>query len=165
MPTFNEIQQEIADMLTLSDEELTDEQRAAMDAYLDELGSMEADKADAFGQFLKLESGKAEVLKEESKRLATKAKAAENRIASIKAYYLTVMQQRGLKKVQGGAYCIKVRESEAVAVTAMVDTLPDVYKRIKTTVEPDKVAIKEALKGGVEIDGCSLQKSYSLQVS
>lgn len=164
MPNFNEMQHEIASMLTLTDDELTDEQRAAMDAYLDELGKMEADKVDAFGQFLRLESGKAEVLKAESQRLAAKAKSSENRIASIKAHYLHIMQQHGLTKVEGGAYCIKVRESESVAVTALVDTLPDVYKRVKTTVEPDKVAIKEGLKGGVEIEGCSLQKSYSLQV-
>lgn len=33
MPTFNEIQQEIAGMLSIPDEELTPEQREAMDAY------------------------------------------------------------------------------------------------------------------------------------
>ena len=32
MPTFNEIQQEIAGMLSIPDEELTPEQREAMDA-------------------------------------------------------------------------------------------------------------------------------------
>lgn len=37
MPTFNEIQQEIAGMLSIPDEELTPEQREAMDAYMDEL--------------------------------------------------------------------------------------------------------------------------------
>ena len=40
MPTFETIQEEIAGMLSIPDDELTDEQRAAMDAYLDELGKL-----------------------------------------------------------------------------------------------------------------------------
>ena len=70
MPTFNEIQQEIAGMLSIPDEELTPEQREAMDAYMDELAKVEADKVDGFGQFLKIQSALAEACKEEAKRLA-----------------------------------------------------------------------------------------------
>ena len=44
MPTFNEIQQEIAGMLCIPDEELTPEQREAMNVYIDELAKLEADK-------------------------------------------------------------------------------------------------------------------------
>lgn len=78
MPTFNEIQQELAEMLSIPDEELTPEQREAMDAYIDELAKLEADKVDGFGQFLKIQSALAEACKEESRRLAAKARAAED---------------------------------------------------------------------------------------
>ena len=54
MPTFNEIQQEIAGMLSIPDEELTPEQREAMDAYMDELAKVEADKVDGCEQSRKL---------------------------------------------------------------------------------------------------------------
>ena len=43
MPTFNEIQQEIAGMLSIPDEDLTPDQRVAMDAYMVELANVEAD--------------------------------------------------------------------------------------------------------------------------
>ena len=72
MPTFNEIQQELAGMLSIPDEELTSEQREAMDAYIDELAKLEADKVDGFGQFLKIQSALAEACKEESRRLAAR---------------------------------------------------------------------------------------------
>ena len=71
MPTFNEIQQELAGMLSIPDEELTPEQREAMDAYMDELAKLEADKVDGFGQFLKIQSALAEACKEEARRLAS----------------------------------------------------------------------------------------------
>lgn len=86
MPTFNEIQQEIAGMLSVPDEELTPEQREAMDAYMDELAKVEADKVDGFGQFLKIQSTLAEACKEEARRLAAKARTAESRLAWLKEH-------------------------------------------------------------------------------
>lgn len=164
MPTFNEIQQEIAGMLSIPDEELTPEQREAMDAYMDELAKVEADKVDGFGQFLKIQSALAEACKEEARRLAAKARTAESRLAWLKEHYTIALRENGLKKVSGNAYTISVRETEAVAVTARTEELPELYRRTKTTVEPDKSTIKEALKGGLTIPGCALVKAYSLQV-
>ena len=74
------------------------------------------------------------------------------------------MRTNGLKKLSGNAYTISVRESEAVAVTAQTEELPELYRRTKTTLEPDKATIKEALKGGLTVPGCQLVKTYSLQV-
>lgn len=153
MPTFNEIQQEIAGMLCIPDEELTPEQREAMNVYIDELAKLEADKVDGFGQFLKIQAALADACKEESRRLAW-----------LKEHYTIALRENGLKKVSGNAYTISVRETEAVAVTAQMEELPELYRRTKTTVEPDKPTIKEALKGGLTIPGCALVKTYSLQV-
>ena len=141
MPTLNEIQQEITGMLSIPDEELTPEQRETMDAYMDELAKLEADKVDGFGQFLKIQSALAEACKEEARRLAAKARAAESRLAWLKEHYTIVLRENGLKKVSGNAYTISVRESEAVAVTAQTEELPELYRRTKTTVEPDKAVI------------------------
>lgn len=163
--TFVQIQEEIASMLSIPDEELTPEQRETMASYLDELASMEVSKVDGFGQFLKIQSSHAAACKEEAKRLAGKAKAAESKLAYLKESYLMAMRQQNLKKVSGNAYTLSVRESEAVAVTALVENLPPLYRREKISLEPEKILIKEALKGGISIPGCELVKSYSLQVS
>lgn len=164
MPSFDAIQQEITGMLSVPDEELTDEQQAMMSTYLDELGQQEVAKVDAFGQFLRVQSATAEACKKEAQRLASKAKTAESRIAWLKAKYLDIMQANGLRKVQGNAYTLSVMESEAVAVTADIRNLPEFFIRRKETVEADKAVIKEALKAGKVIPGCELRKSYSLQV-
>lgn len=165
MPTFAQIQEEIASMLSIPDDELSSEQREAMHTYLDELASMETSKIDGFGQFLKIQSSLADACKEEAKRLAGKAKAAEEKLSYLKESYLMAMRQQNLKKISGNAYTISVRESEVVAITSLVESLPELYRREKISLEPEKVLIKEALKGGVIIPGCTLIKSYSLQVS
>lgn len=151
-------------MLYVPDEELSPEQRSALEEYMDELAKAESDKVDGFGQFLKIESAKAEACKEEAKRLASKAKAAESRLAALKGLYVSTMLSNGLKKVAGNAYTVSIRESESVAVTAQIETLPDIYRRTKITIEPEKALIKEALKGGLNVPGCELVKTYSLQV-
>lgn len=162
--TFAEIQTEIAGMLSIPDEELTPEQKLAMDTYMDELAKLEADKVDGFGQFLRLQSDFAAACKEESKRLAAKAKAAERRLAWLKERYTTALRTNGLKKVSGHVYTISIRESESVAVTAQPGTLPPLYIRTKVIEEPDKPVIKEALKAGIAVPGCELVKTYSLNI-
>ena len=163
MPSFEQIQDEISAMLSIPDEDLTDEQRAAMDAYLNDLAKAEANKVDAFGQFVRLESAKADACKKEAQRLANKAKTAEGRISYLKHLYLCTMQSNGLKKVQGNAYTLSVRESYRVDVTD-ISALPDLYLRRKEIVEPDKVVLREALKGGVNIPGAALVKAQHLQI-
>lgn len=165
MPNFADIQEEIAAMLDIPDEELTDEQRQAMEDYLDELGVTEAAKVDGFAQFIRMETAGIEALKEESKRLAAKARTRENRIAYLKGRYLGVMQEHGLKKISGKVYALSLRASERVAVTAMVDSLPHEYVHEKVSREPDKLAIRDDLKAGKTIPGCELTTAYSLQIS
>ena len=163
MPSFANIQDEISSMLSIPDEDLTDEQRAAMEEYLNDLAGQEADKVDAFGSFIRVESARAEACKKEAQRLANKAKTAEGRISCLKHMYLCTMQSAGLKKVQGSAYTLSIREADSVNVTD-VTVLPDLYIRRKETVEPDKVVLREALKGGIEIPGAVLVKTSSLQI-
>jgi hypothetical protein len=151
-------------MLDVPDEELTDEQREVMNSYLDELGSQEQDKVDNFAQFIRVEAARAEVLKEEAARLASKARTASNRIAYLKDRYLDVMQRNGLQKIRGQIYAISVRASEIVTITNEA-ILPERYVVEKTTIMPDKLAIRDALKKGEDIPGAILDKSYSLRVA
>ena len=164
MPTFSTIEQEISNMLDIPDDELNEEQRLALDSYLEELGSQEQEKVDNFAQFIRIEGARAEALKVEAARLASKARTASNRIAYLKQRYLDTMQRNGLQKVRGQIYALSVRATDIVSITNQ-DALPEQYIRVKTTIEPDKVALKAALKEGQEIPGAALSQSFSLQVA
>ncbi len=163
MPTFEQIQDEIASMLSLSDEELTPEQRHAMDAYLDELGTQEASKVDGFAAFLREQSARADAYRKESQRLAGKARSVESNLGWLKGKYLTVMQQRGLRKINGAAYTISLRTSEVVMVEDM-DKLPAAFVERKETFAPSKTAIRDAIKAGQDVPGARLQTVEHLQV-
>lgn len=162
--TFSQIQDEIRNMLDVPDDELTDEQRETMCNYLDMLGDQEASKVDSFGQFLRIETARAEALKAEAQRLANKARTAANRIAFLKSHYLDAMQRNGLQNVRGQVYALSVRSTDVVTITNEV-LLPKRYVVEKTTIMPDKMAIRDALKKGEDIPGAILDKSYSLRVA
>ena len=162
--TFEHIEEEIRNMLDIPDDELTEEQRQAMDAYLNDLGNQEADKVDRFAAFIREEAAHAKFLKEESQRLASKARTAEGRISFLKAKYLGILQEHGVEKVKGNAYSLSIRHTPTVFVEDDA-VLDDLYCRvIPAKREPDKRVILEALKGGVEIPGCRMVQSDSLQI-
>ena len=164
MPSFQNIEEEISSMLAIPDEDLTDAQRAALDAYLDELGDQEASKIDSFASFIRAETARAKYYREESQRLASKARTAEERIGFLKHKYLCTMQSAGLTKIAGNAYSLSIRHTPSVEVTD-VDRLDDLYVRIiPARREPDKKTIGEALKGGVDVPGCRIVMSDSLQI-
>lgn len=165
--TFSDIQFEIATILDIPDDQLSDDQRKLINDYLNELGQEEASKIDAFSGFIRKQSAIAEAIKEESKHLADKARAIQNKIDYLKRNYIAIMQRYGVKKIQGNVYSIGIRENTRVEVKdieALKILDNPAYLKTKIEYTPDKTAIKEAIIGGREIPGCSLEKSYSLNI-
>ena len=48
LPTFDHIEEELSAMLSIPDEELTEEQKLDLEQYLDDLAQQEADKNDRY---------------------------------------------------------------------------------------------------------------------
>lgn len=165
--SFSDIQFEIATMLDVPDEELTEEQRHLMDDYLNDLGQQEASKIDGFSGFIRQQSAYAEAIKEEAQRLSNRARAIQNKIDYLKRKYLAIMQQYGVKKIQGNIYSIGIRENTRVEVgnlEALKALNNPQYLKMEIEYKPDKAAIKDAIKEGISVPGCSLEKSYSLNI-
>lgn len=161
LPTFDHIEEELSAMLSIPDEELTEEQKLDLEQYLDELAGQEAEKIDRFCRFVRIETERAEAIKEESRRLARKAQTAQSRIDYIKARYLNTMQQHGIRKISGKVYAASVRESQAVAIENQA-VIPAEFWKIKEERSVDKVMVKNSIKAGIEVPGCSLIPTYSL---
>ena len=173
LPSFESIQAEIQNILETYDSsdndlgeysmQLNDDQRTELDAYLELLGTQEAEKVDGFAQFLKMSEAQQAALKAEADRLMKRAKTLENTRNYLKMRYLQVMEQHGLKKVSGSTYTLSRRATKCVQIVDE-SIVPAGVKREKTIVEPDKLVIMELLKIGKEVPGCQLAESVTLQV-
>ena len=58
---------------------------------------------------------------------------------------------------------ISFRKSESIEVED-VNSLPSEYKVVKVTEQADKVALKEAIKGGIQVPGVYLKVNQNIQI-
>jgi vacuolar-type H+-ATPase subunit I/STV1 len=126
-----------------------------------------ATKADAYCWVIDQFRAQAEARNEHAQRLKDLARKDE-----IKANMLQDIIIACLRKVSPDAtewrlpgHRLASRRSTVVQVDARPEDLPEQFRRVKTTVEPDKTAIKEALKAGQLIPGAELieRRTWSIQ--
>lgn len=101
-----------------------------------------------------------EALKAEKKRIADKQVLEEKKLERLEDYIGMIYYEAGADKVEAGSFTVSTRKSEQVVLTEWFENKDYGKYEFKA----DKVAIKDALKNGIEIEGASLQTNYNLQV-
>lgn len=132
------------------------------DAVLKTLEQLQMDreqKIENIGCFIKNLEADAKAIKEESKNLAARAKAAENKAEHLRNYLEFCL---GGEKFQSPRLAVSFRHSKKVEVDPnKLYDIPDDFLRYKEP-EPDKKLIGEALKAGEIIPGCTLVENTSM---
>lgn len=100
-------------------------------------------------------------IKAEEKALADRRKALENRAESLKRYLARALGDG--TKFSTPRVALSWRKSEAVEVNVPVDELSDEFLTFRDP-EPNKAAIKEALKNGETVPGCEIVERQNLQI-
>lgn len=99
--------------------------------------------------------------KAEKDVFAEREKQAKNKIESLKKWLAEALHG---DKFSTSKVDVSFRKSETVEIQDF-NAIPEDYKRVKTTVEPDKIAIKDAIKNShVPIPGCSLVEKHNIQI-
>lgn len=130
----------------------------------DELHAVEAeaaDKIEATALYLRELDAEAKAAKDEADRMIARVKSMQKRSDYLKAMLLDALHATG--KVKTARVTVSIRTTKAVEIAEGAD-LPEAYTTVKTTVSPNKVAIKQALLDGVEVPGCSLEARESVSI-
>jgi hypothetical protein len=90
-------------------------------------------------------------------------KSREKTIQRLKDTIEMAMNTFEVDKIETPLIKISFRNSESVEVTDVND-LPNEFKTIKLTETADKLKIKDALKSGMFISGCSIKTNRNLQI-
>ncbi len=120
-----------------------------------------AEKIEATALYLRELDAEANAAKEEADRMLARVKSMQKRSDYLKAMLLDALHATG--KVKTGRVTVSIRTTQAVAVDEGAN-LPEAYTTVKTTVSPNKVAIKQALLDGVEVPGCHIEERESVQI-
>lgn len=134
----------------------------ALAAYA-EYNAAAAEKLEGTACYCRELLAEAEAIKAEEERLAKRRKALENKSERLKNYMMPALEAMG-GKVKGVMASVRIGKSQAVTVFD-IDALPDAFKHVKTTIDPDKVALKKALKSGEVIPGAALEDRQSVVIS
>lgn len=134
----------------------------ALAAYA-EYNAAAAEKLEGTACYVRELKAEAGAIKAEEERLAKRRKALENKSERLKNYMMPALEAMG-GKVKGVMASVRIGKSQAVTVFD-IDALPDAFKHVKTTIDPDKVALKKALKSGDVIPGAALEDRQSVVIS
>lgn len=134
----------------------------ALAAYA-EYTTAAAEKLEGTACYCRELKAEAEAIKAEEERLAKRRKALENKSERLKAYMMPALEAMG-GKVKGVMASLRISKTQSVTVFD-IDALPDAFKRVVTKVDPDKVALKKALKAGEDIPGAALEDRQSVVIS
>ena len=122
------------------------------------------EKAENYGLVMTNLEMLANGLESEAKRLNERSKAIKSNIASMKKNLLNCMVETNKTKFKTNHFAFSTRKSKAVNMTCTLDMLPKDYVTVKTTVTPNKAAIKKALTDGKEVYGAELQENINLTI-
>lgn len=98
----------------------------------------------------------------EIKRLTENKRLLQNRIEYMKDKMVEYMQATGQKTANAGTFKLTMRENKSCEITNESEIPLEFLREVPAKYEPDKNALKAALKSGKEIPGCTLKTSYSV---
>lgn len=135
-----------------------------LNEYLDSLDIQIQEKVENVFAYSRNLSLYGDAIDTEIKRLQDLKKSYINRSEALKNYISYCLIKNGLTDgVDTDIARFSFRKSES---TEIVDEsqIPEEYMVTKTSVQPDKMAIKEAIKSGVFVPGAIIKENQNLQI-
>ena len=116
-------------------------------------------KVENVALWIKNLAAEAKAYKDEKDAFAQRQKTAENKAESLKKYLGTALEGQKFKSTR---VSVSYRRSESVECDDL-GQVDDEYLKYR---EPDinKVKIKEAIKAGIQVDGCKLVEKQNIQI-
>ena len=130
---------------------------------IEELQIERAAKLENIGAYMKNEAAEIEAIKAEAAKLNERAKVKTNHLERLKSYVADSMQKNDEPKFESARVVFSFRKSEPVNIFDE-EIIPAEFMKIKTTAEPDKAAIKKAIKAGAIVPGAILEEKQNLQI-
>ena len=151
--------QNLVRILTENEGELTPEIEQALAINKDELQA----KGINYGFVIKNIDAEIDIIDSEIKRLQGLKKVRTNAIERLKTTLQSAMELYEIQELKTPIIKINFRKSESTEFSNVAD-IPEDYITIKMERIPNKVAIKDAIKQGIEVPGAFIQTNYNLQI-
>jgi hypothetical protein len=149
----------LADEIIANEGELSPELENRLMINQDQLEA----KGKGYGYIIKDIEAEIDAIDMEIKRLSAMKKSRSNAVDKLKTSLSDAMQLFDITELKTPTLKINFRKSESVEIEN-VALLDKDFIKVVTTETADKIAIKEAIKNGVEVTGAVLKQNYNLQI-
>ncbi len=151
------------DLEKLADLDLSPE---AVQDTLESLGGDLEVKAQNTVAFMRHLETLSESIKLAETQMELRRKAIERRVEQLKEYVLVSMQHAGIHKIECPHFALSVAKNPPSLDVYDTESIPMEYMRTPPTppAAPDKKAILDAMKQGVEVSGCRLKQGVRLSI-
>ncbi len=136
----------------------TPEQRAECEAALQRAIDAQIRKVDNFNRFLSHLESQVDLAEKEIKRLKAREAVFANLQERLEKYAIFVMQQRGLRKLDGDTSSLTLRVNAPGVDIDDEAAVPGQFKTIRQEVAIDRRGIKKAIDAGEEVPGAHLRE-------
>lgn len=130
---------------------------------LDQLEVEFNEKLEACAVYVKSLQAEAEAIKREEEALRKRRQSTERKAERLKLYMDRCMHEVGESKLTTPKVALTYRKSAVVEIEDPA-AIPHYYCRAKTTMEPNKKAIKNAIRGGKHVPGAMLIEKENLVI-
>lgn len=150
---------QLIDKLIQNEGELTPELDTELAINKEELQS----KGVNYGFVVRQLESDIDIIDSEIKRLQGLKKVRNNAIERLKTNLKNAMELYEMTEIKSPIIKINFRKSESVEFTNLVD-VPEDYFTIKVEKIPNKIAIKDAIKSGIEVPGACISVNQNIQI-
>ena len=154
-----EIENTIEDMFANADSETGEVRQEDLDK-LSKLQVQKEEKLENIGCYIKNLDAEAKAIEEEVKALNKRKETLKKKSERLKNYVSSILNG---EKFESTKVVFSFRKSDEVSILDE-SLIPEEYMRIKTNIEPNKDAIKKALKAGKEVRGAFLVDKNNMSV-
>ena len=120
-------------------------------------------KAIDIGYVIKSFDDQIDLYEREIKRLTEIKNQMKKRKEWLKSNLTNAMEEFGIFEIKGKTLKLSFRKSESVEIDD-IDLLDERFKTTKVEINPDKTAIKDAIKKGEQVLGARLVENKNLQI-
>jgi F420-dependent methylenetetrahydromethanopterin dehydrogenase len=151
-------------------EALVDSDEVPAEVILDTLEGIKGefeDKAVAVAQMVLTLKAQSEAVAAVAKAQAERAARIEKRMESLKHYLLLQLQVVGRERIETDELVIRRQNNPPSVYVTNEYAVPKEYWVQPPAPPPriDKLAIKEAIEAGVDVDGCFLEKGEHVRIT
>ncbi len=136
------------------------------EADFDELRQLKEDrqvKLENIGLYIKNLEAEAAAIKAEEENLYKRRKRAENKAEGLRNLLINSLIENGENEFSTTRIRAKIRNSEKTEIVDL-DSIPEEFVEVKTTKQPDKKKIKEAIKAGIEVSGAQIVTNQTVRI-